>query len=75
VLLVPANRSNRTERGEEKGGARMATATCNACNVRFVDDEQKRLHYRSDWHCFNLKRKVSIAPSAAALTLRAACVL
>jgi hypothetical protein len=37
----------------------MATATCNACNVRFVDDEQKRLHYRSDWHCFNLKRKVT----------------
>ena len=53
----------------------MATATCNACNVRFVDDEQKRLHYRSDWHRFNLKRKVSIAPSAAALTLRVACVL
>ncbi|TKW22956.1 hypothetical protein SEVIR_4G262100v4 [Setaria viridis] len=40
----------------------MATATCNACNVRFVDDEQKRLHYRSDWHCFNLKRKVAGVP-------------
>ncbi|CAL4917735.1 unnamed protein product [Urochloa decumbens] len=53
----------------------MATATCNACNVRFVDDEQKRLHYRSDWHCFNLKRKVAGVPGvtdALFLALQAA---
>ncbi|CAN6200665.1 unnamed protein product [Urochloa humidicola] len=50
-------------------------ATCNACNVRFVDDEQKRLHYRSDWHCFNLKRKVAGVPGvteALFLALQAA---
>ncbi|KAF8658825.1 hypothetical protein HU200_059318 [Digitaria exilis] len=40
----------------------MATATCNACNVRFADDDHKRLHYRSDWHRFNLKRKVAGVP-------------
>ncbi|KAG2608187.1 cytoplasmic 60S subunit biogenesis factor REI1 homolog 1-like [Panicum virgatum] len=53
----------------------MATANCNACNVRFVDDEQKRLHYRSDWHCFNLKRKVAGVPGvteALFLALQAA---
>lgn len=53
----------------------MATATCNACNVRFVDDEQKRLHYRSDWHRFNLKRKVAGVPGvteALFLALQAA---
>lgn len=45
----------------------MPTATCNACNVVFVDDERKRIHYRSEWHRYNLKRKVSIVPSAAML--------
>jgi hypothetical protein len=40
----------------------MPTTTCNACNVVFVDDEQKRIHYRSEWHRYNLKRKVLIVP-------------
>jgi len=43
--------------------------------VRFVDDEQKRLHYRSDWHRFNLKRKVAGVPGvteALFLALQAA---
>ncbi|XP_066372770.1 cytoplasmic 60S subunit biogenesis factor REI1 homolog 1-like isoform X1 [Miscanthus floridulus] len=40
----------------------MPTATCNACNVVFVDDEQKRIHYRSEWHRYNLKRKVAGVP-------------
>ncbi|KAJ1260594.1 hypothetical protein BS78_10G244400 [Paspalum vaginatum] len=40
----------------------MAMVTCNSCNVRFVDDEQKRLHYRSEWHRYNLKRKVAGVP-------------
>jgi hypothetical protein len=47
------------ERKKEGGYERMPTTTCNACNVVFFDDEQKRIHYRSEWHRFNLKRKVS----------------
>ncbi|KAL6603217.1 hypothetical protein ACP70R_043578 [Stipagrostis hirtigluma subsp. patula] len=48
-------------RGEQRG-ARMPAATCNACNTVFVDDVQKRLHYRSEWHRYNLKRKVAGVP-------------
>ncbi|CAD6338523.1 unnamed protein product [Miscanthus lutarioriparius] len=40
----------------------MPTTTCNACNVVFVDDERKRIHYRSEWHRYNLKRKVAGVP-------------
>lgn len=36
----------------------MPTVTCNACNAGFDDEEQQRLHYRSEWHRYNLKRKV-----------------
>ncbi|KAL6873845.1 hypothetical protein ACP4OV_013927 [Aristida adscensionis] len=39
-----------------------AAATCNACNAGFGDDVQKRLHYRSEWHRYNLKRKVAGVP-------------
>jgi hypothetical protein len=46
------------KRGEETG-ARMPMVTCNACNAGFDTDEQQRLHYRSEWHRYNLKRKVS----------------
>jgi hypothetical protein len=36
----------------------MPTVTCNACNAGFDDEEEQRLHYRSEWHRYNLKRKV-----------------
>lgn len=32
---------------------------CNACNKRFNDDADQRLHYKSEWHRYNLKRKVA----------------
>ncbi|KAL5974015.1 hypothetical protein ACLOJK_030677 [Asimina triloba] len=32
--------------------------TCNACNSEFADEAQQKLHYKSEWHRYNLKRKV-----------------
>jgi pre-60S factor REI1 len=45
----------------------MPTVTCNACNAGFDDEEQQRLHYRSEWHRYNLKRKVTSSPATADL--------
>lgn len=36
----------------------MPALTCNACNKEFDDEVQQKLHYRSEWHRYNLKRKV-----------------
>lgn len=33
--------------------------TCNSCNKEFEDASEQKLHYKSDWHRYNLKRKVS----------------
>ncbi|CAL1381637.1 unnamed protein product [Linum trigynum] len=32
--------------------------TCNSCNKEFKDDAEQKLHYKSDWHRYNLKRKL-----------------
>lgn len=40
----------------------MPGLTCNACNKEFTDDSEQRLHYKSDWHRYNLKRKVAGVP-------------
>ncbi|KAI8777449.1 zinc finger protein 622 isoform X1 [Biomphalaria glabrata] len=37
----------------------MATLTCLSCNVGFEDISLGRLHYKTDWHRYNLKRKVA----------------
>lgn len=36
--------------------------TCLACQVAFESAEGQRIHYRSDWHRYNLKRKVADLP-------------
>ncbi|XP_034941732.1 zinc finger protein 622 [Chelonus insularis] len=36
--------------------------TCIACRVAFKDSEIQRQHYKSDWHRYNLKRKVVELP-------------
>jgi Zinc-finger double-stranded RNA-binding len=36
----------------------MAPVTCNACNKEFEDEVEQKEHYRSEWHRYNLKRKV-----------------
>ncbi|ONK69590.1 uncharacterized protein A4U43_C05F24570 [Asparagus officinalis] len=40
----------------------MPVLTCNACNKEFDDDAQQKVHYRSEWHRYNLKRKVAGVP-------------
>lgn len=44
----------------------MATYTCITCRVAFDDPELQRAHYKTDWHRYNLKRKVAdMAPVTA----------
>ncbi|GLT85159.1 hypothetical protein SLE2022_033550 [Rubroshorea leprosula] len=40
----------------------MPGLTCNACNKEFNDDTEQKLHYKSNWHRYNLKRKVAGVP-------------
>ncbi|KAK4797457.1 hypothetical protein SAY86_029783 [Trapa natans] len=40
----------------------MPGLTCNACNKEFADDSEQKLHYKSEWHRYNLKRKVAGVP-------------
>ena len=39
-----------------------STYTCITCRVAFRDLEVQRQHYKSDWHRYNLKRKVAEFP-------------
>jgi pre-60S factor REI1 len=40
--------------------------TCMACHIAFHTAEHQRQHYRTDWHRYNLKRKVAqLAPVTA----------
>uniref|UniRef100_G1MA45 Cytoplasmic 60S subunit biogenesis factor ZNF622 n=1 Tax=Ailuropoda melanoleuca TaxID=9646 RepID=G1MA45_AILME len=44
----------------------MATYTCITCRVAFSDADVQRAHYKTDWHRYNLKRKVAdMAPVTA----------
>ncbi|KAL5274111.1 ZNF622 family protein [Megaselia abdita] len=36
--------------------------TCINCNVKFADAEIQKNHYKTDWHRYNLKRKISQMP-------------
>ncbi|KNE56087.1 hypothetical protein AMAG_01929 [Allomyces macrogynus ATCC 38327] len=40
--------------------------TCLACHVAFATADQQRAHYRTDWHRYNLKRKVAELPPVPA---------
>lgn len=40
--------------------------TCITCRVAFKDLEIQRQHYKSDWHRYNLKRKVANLPPVTA---------
>ncbi|KAJ2352852.1 pre-60S factor rei1 [Coemansia sp. RSA 2618] len=44
----------------------MPLFTCIACQVAFYSADQQRTHYRSDWHRYNLKRKVADLPPVTA---------
>lgn len=40
----------------------MSGLTCNSCNTEFTHDADQKLHYKSEWHRYNLKRKVAGVP-------------
>ncbi|KAI5287498.1 hypothetical protein KEM54_005954 [Ascosphaera aggregata] len=42
--------------------------TCNTCQVAFRGSEAQKEHMRSDWHRYNLKRRVATLPPASAET-------
>lgn len=44
----------------------MSSYTCISCRVAFADGEVQRAHYKSDWHRYNLKRKVADMPPVTA---------
>lgn len=44
----------------------MSAHTCLNCNVRFLNADIQREHYKTDWHRYNLKRKVSDLPPVTA---------
>jgi hypothetical protein len=41
-------------------GGGLPRMTCVACRVVFAKPDLHREHYKSDWHRYNLKRKVPI---------------
>ncbi|XP_052813035.1 cytoplasmic 60S subunit biogenesis factor ZNF622-like isoform X2 [Mya arenaria] len=48
----------------------MSVYTCIACRVVFTDGETQRTHYKTDWHRYNLKRKVAELPPVSAENFR-----
>ncbi|XP_075338802.1 cytoplasmic 60S subunit biogenesis factor ZNF622 isoform X2 [Odontesthes bonariensis] len=44
----------------------MSSYTCISCRVSFADGEVQRAHYKTDWHRYNLKRKVAEMPPVTA---------
>jgi len=44
------------------GGNLGVAFTCVTCCVQFNDGDAQRLHYKSEWHRYNLKRKVASLP-------------
>eukprot|EP00042_Codosiga_hollandica_P029627 m.165449 g.165449 ORF g.165449 m.165449 type:complete len:393 (-) comp53120_c0_seq3:196-1374(-) len=46
--------------------AAVSQYTCISCRVAFANGDVQREHYRSDWHRYNLKRKIAnLAPVSA----------
>ncbi|KAM8966375.1 cytoplasmic 60S subunit biogenesis factor ZNF622 isoform 2-T2 [Pelodytes ibericus] len=44
----------------------MSLYTCITCRVAFADPDIQRAHYKTDWHRYNLKRKVADMPAVTA---------
>ncbi|KAL1194045.1 Cytoplasmic 60S subunit biogenesis factor REI1-like protein 2 [Cardamine amara subsp. amara] len=40
----------------------MSGLACNSCNKEFEDDAEQKFHYKSEWHRYNLKRKIAGVP-------------
>ncbi|XP_054730419.1 cytoplasmic 60S subunit biogenesis factor ZNF622 [Anastrepha obliqua] len=44
----------------------MSAHTCISCSVRFSTADMQRDHYKTDWHRYNLKRRVAELPPVTA---------
>lgn len=44
----------------------MSALTCLNCSVRFATADMQRDHYKTDWHRYNLKRRVAELPPVTA---------
>ena len=55
----PRTRINETE---TLGAQAMPMFTCITCRVAFVDADLQRAHYKTEWHRYNLKRRVAELP-------------
>ena len=40
--------------------------TCISCRVAFEDASEQRTHFSTDWHRYNMKRRVASLPPVAA---------
>ena len=40
----------------------MSSYTCLSCSVKFINADLQRIHYKTEWHRYNLKRKVVELP-------------
>uniref|UniRef100_T2M8J6 Zinc finger protein 622 n=1 Tax=Hydra vulgaris TaxID=6087 RepID=T2M8J6_HYDVU len=40
----------------------MSSYTCLSCSVKFISADLQRMHYKTEWHRYNLKRKVAELP-------------
>lgn len=51
-------------------GSNPATSsfTCNTCGIRFISADLQRQHMKTEWHRYNLKRKVAQLPSISSET-------
>jgi len=41
---------------------KMSFLTCLTCQLAFYESESQKVHYKSDWHKYNLKRKIVQLP-------------
>ncbi|XP_062986316.1 cytoplasmic 60S subunit biogenesis factor ZNF622 [Elgaria multicarinata webbii] len=55
-----------SEPSPDPAASTMASYTCITCRVAFKDAEVQRAHYKTDWHRYNLKRKVAEMPPVTA---------
>ena len=51
---------------QQSGEIDMSGFTCISCRVAFAEAELQRAHYKTDWHRYNLKRKVAELPPVTA---------
>ncbi|CCG83073.1 Ribosome biogenesis protein [Taphrina deformans PYCC 5710] len=54
--------------GTDHSHTDKGTFTCQTCSIAFYTPDLQRTHYRSDWHRYNLKRRVANLTSVSATT-------